>query len=160
MSKQILQFDLPLTYTFSGNDRDASVSQQSESNLTVKLSGSACAGRSVKIVRGDNLHELRIARARIISKGAEGLSSTTNAASLILSHGNFSFNLIFLKFNEWETKDVVFPFLQDSAYDLKICSGSVVNIDDYNVQDAFVGESVSFTVEVELECTDRNLQLM
>lgn len=142
---------LPLTYTFTGNDRGSSVTASADSLLTFVNTGSKLSTDPNPMLGGGSV---RIVGARVLPTGAEGLSApeALPAAALKMSVGGERFDINVTRYGEWDRKDFT---VHGSSEGVEIEAGSVVNIDDYNLQDAFVGESVTFVLELMVESVGR-----
>lgn len=113
---------------------------------------------------------LTIKRARIITPGCSGLRAEKGgfAAKLhfdavdSLSNSVFGFGLKIFKYNEWENIDFNYrPYQQNNNellsenYELELVHTiervSMCSIDDYNIQAAYIGQPVSFILELEID---------
>lgn len=148
-----------LTYTLAGNDRDASL--QTASDSPAPAVDIRAGGAEVTFNKGQ---VLRITKARLVGDGAPGLQAAvgSNAAELKVIQGIASGSsisktadsaevpLAFLGYGSWEDKDFRVEFLADGS-SLGIGSGSEVTLDDFNVQDDYVGQAVGFVIEATAE---------
>ena len=148
-----------LTYTLAGNDRDASFTASSDS--PAPATDIRAGGAAVTFNKGQ---VLRITKARLVGSGAPGLQAGVgnNAAALKVIQGIASgssitktvdsadVDLAFLEYGRWEDKDFRIEFLADGS-SLGIGNGSEVTVDDFNVQEDYVGETVGFVIEATAE---------
>ena len=113
---------------------------------------------------------MNIKRARIITPGCPGLRAEKDGFAARLhfdavdDNGNssFGFGIKIFKYNEWENIDFNFkPFEQyqsenlDKWFQLRLVHTlervSAVTIDDYNIQNAYIGQPVCFFLELEID---------
>lgn len=148
-----------LTYTLAGNDRDASVTTNSDS--AAPATDIRAGGAAVTFNKGQ---VLRITKARLVGDGAPGLQAGVgnNAAALKVIQGIASgssitktadsadVDLAFLEYGRWEDKDFRIEFLADDS-SIGIGNGSKVTVDDFNVQDGYVGMAIAYVIEAEAE---------
>ena len=154
MSIYILRANLPLSYTLTGNNRDAFTILSSSSKISLKAMDSVKGGDTVKLPK----ESFWIHRARIIPSGAEGCAAPKgkNAADIILSTSNENgdsvpFKLCFSKWDEWEGKNILLTCDADS--ELKVMKDSIIRSDDFNLVDAYVGQSFDAVLEIEIEAS-------
>lgn len=155
-----LIFELPITYAFSGDDRDADVSVASDTAAGVKLVN-VYPGGSVSHVPGGT--PVRINRARLLSPGYDNLQwpPGKTAAEIKLSFvGGFTpvpseFSLEFVRWNEWENKNIAVDIGDAQSFDINILASSVVRLDDYNIQDAYMNQDLKVLVELEIQVSDK-----
>lgn len=150
---KIIRAVLPLTYTFTGDDRDASATLENDAVLTLKNASESDGGSYSCLKEGD-----KIVSAVLSPSGAEGLRSAVGklAAELTLAvidgAGNEKSRFV-LAFGEWgekEKKNISLEGIGGGCFSLKMISGSVIRVDDFNVQDSYVGEDVVPVVELEI----------
>lgn len=160
--KYTLSAVLGTSPAFAGNNRDASFSPVADAALTVKIMSNGAGGTSVKFLRNASIN---IVRARLVSSGAQKLEPAVgkNAAEVLLSlSGQGSsvspFTLAFSKWNEWEDKQVSVDVGEGGALDLNVvASGTTFRYDDFNVYDAFEGQTFTAILELEIESCQKNL---
>lgn len=155
---KIIRAVLPLTYTFTGDDRDASASLENDAVLSCYDMSGETSGEFVFSASNKDFNPLKISAARLIPSGACGLQAPEGkaAASIVLELGPVgnknSFTLSFSEFGEWEKKKVqVCLNGNDWRSKATLKSGSKIQLDDYNLQDAYVGETLTVILEIELE---------
>lgn len=158
-------------YTFTNNDRDAQFTPTSP-NVVNNATCTQLNKQSFALPMYEN--ELKIKRARLISSGAPGLQSPEGkrAAQVLLrlvsSDLTEEFCVLFLKFrlwNEWtEVNGVLRPYEYKNHVftDGEITQHKPVyfsvgyistyfNVDDYNLQTAYEGQTVTPILEMEME---------
>ena len=105
-------------------------------------------------------------RARLVASGAQGLEPAVGQLAGILSlrfkgatKSSDAFKLSFTKWNEWEQQMVSAVTGEcDGSIGLELlASGTELTIDDYNVQEAYVGQDVEPILEIEVECDGINV---
>lgn len=154
---KIIRTTLPITYTLAGDNRDASASVASDTAITFKSLQSA-DGESTFKFYGEQAEQfkgiLHADKARLIPSGGNGLLPPNGkiAAEITISIGSKSFTFAFSEFGVWEQKGFTISDSGNSELATKIKSGSVVRIDDYNIQNKFIGGQVSFILEI---CEER-----
>lgn len=155
MRKLILRAAIPAIYTFTSNDRDASFSPSSAANLDFYVVSNYAGDSKVKFLRKN---PLRITRARLLSTGAPGVQVPAGeiAASIKLnfnSQGNTlpEFTLALSEWNVWEEKTVSLDMGSAGDCQLSIKSSSEFNVDDFNIQEDFVGQAFTPVLELEVE---------
>lgn len=151
------------TYHLTGADRNAN---DAPTSVDVNFEILDQAANSNAQFRTQNTH--RIKRARIVTSGCEGLRAGLNSIAFVITlvaydpvnniTGTKYAMLKFLNFNEWTNFDVFFNAFED---DLIKDSEKFVfrlvpqvtnfNIDDFNIQDDYVGQPVSFYLEMEID---------
>lgn len=150
------------SYQFTNGDRNVELQATADGMLTFYCSDiNRPVNRSVTFSK-DNV--LKIRRARIITDGAPGLQSNTSpAASVLLIAKNTNdvsadplggVMMSFANYNEWQ--DFNIDFLQSGAtgsnfYFMLDHTYSKLNVDDYNIQDAYVGETFKATLQLEVD---------
>lgn len=155
-----LIFELPITYAFSGNDRDADAAVAADTAAGVTLVN-VYPGGSVTHIPGGT--PVRINRARLLSPGYDNLQCPPGktAAEIKFSFvGGFTpvpaeFSLEFVRWNEWENKDIAVDIGDAQAFDVNILSSSVVRLDDYNIEDAYMNQNLKVLVELEIQVSDK-----
>lgn len=153
-------FELPITYAFNGNDRDADASVAVDTAAGVTLVN-VYPGGNVSHIPGGT--PVRINRARLLSPGYDKLQCPPGktAAEIKLSFvGGFTptpeeFSLAFVRWNEWENKNIVVDIGDAQAFDINILASSVVRLDDYNILDAYVNQDLKVLVELEIQVSDK-----
>lgn len=155
--KQIrLLADTTLTYTLTGNDRHADAELGSDTVLDFTNLESEPASFALK--PGNFI----IKSGRLIASGGNGLQPAVDglagALSIALTNGVDELRPIVLSFEDWNY-DVQFG-LGVGTGDLTgsvgfvLKAGSIVTCDDYNVQDAYIGQTISVWLELMLEVND------
>lgn len=151
------------TYNLNGNDRNAN---NNATSVDVNFSILDQASNSDARFRTQNTH--RIKRARIVTNGCEGLRAGVNAFAMTITlvaydsvnniTGTKYAMLKFLKFNEWTNFDIFFKAFEDDL--IKDAEKFVFrlvpqvtnyNIDDFNIQADYIGQPVSFYLEMEID---------
>lgn len=161
--KLIIQAPLTgLTYTFDGNHRTGSTTTDSD-HLADAEDVYECSSNSKLVFNAGA--KIQIKKARLVSSGATGLSTSAGeiAAKLFLIQGadagggaiiktaDTSETLLkFENWNEWEDKNVSIEIAADGSK-LGTGTGSVIHVDDFNIQDAFIGQQVQAVLEAEIE---------
>lgn len=159
LGNYIISASLPFPeYTFTGNDRNASMELNADSRLDFRCGYVRGIYEDVRFV-ADNV--LFIKKARIVTHGAAGLRSMYRSATLnffatndnLEPIGAFKFSLE--NYNEWTDVDI--PFLSNSAaaippkkaYMLNLYKErTVLHLDDYNIQSAYVGQTFKPVLEM------------
>lgn len=150
-----------ITYTLAGNSRAATVTIADDTGCTMTDTLRDIPQGSLKFNAGQTIH---VKRARLVSSGAPGLRPSPDrpAATLAILQGTMTINgfektsdtkevpLNFVNWNSWEEKDFDIEFVADNSV-LGIKSTSVMNVDDFNVQEAFVGQSFNVMLELEAD---------
>lgn len=153
----ILQTNLPVaTYNLKGNDRNGIVSNTDILPNWIDLSNGSIEDRYIDFLTKNNLH---IRAFRINAVGGDGLRTYTNRAALFsifcYSGGKELDGPFFeiTRFNEWqETDDVIKPFtkIKNETYNIGF-RAFIAQIDDFNIQDAYINKGVKFFVEMKIE---------
>ena len=155
----ILQSAQKITdYEFTGESRNAKVTLQAGEINLIDLSNGSISDRYIDLLTKNKVHVKGI---RIITPGGAGLRSIKNAATLWLCMYNLAgtTNLGHLsiievaRYNEWQELDDYWePYkkIKDQMYNLGVSQGSF-NIDDYNIQEKYIGEKVEFKIELSIE---------
>ena len=159
---------LPLSYTLTGEARDASVTLSDNTVLTLKpmgKNGSSATFKPSGITPVPST--ITFVRARLVASGAQGLEPAVGeiAGTLALrfkgtAKNSEPFKLGFVKWNEWEQQMVVTETgeCDGGSIDLELLAdGTVLTLDDYNVQEAYVGQDVEPMLEIEVECNGINV---
>lgn len=160
---------LPLSYTFTGEARDASVTLADNTRLTLvpmSKNGSRATFKPSGMTPVPS--SITFVRARLIASGAPGLEPSLNHLAgmfkLRFTYGTKNsepFVLSFTKWNEWEQQmvSVVTGECEGDSIRLELlASDSMITIDDYNVQEAYIGQDVEPILEVEVECNGINVE--
>lgn len=151
-----------LDYTLTGNDRNAMKSLGGDESMELMYDVSISDPPRYKF-SPDKV--LRIKRVRIVTAGAPGLCSAAdgdNACEIILVQGQKNgsgitvdvtapkYILDILHFNEWQEVAVNVRFNSDDCI-LGLGKNTLVNVDDFNIQDDYVGQDVVFVLELDAE---------
>lgn len=158
-------------FEFAGNDNEASL----------VLTDAQVIDKWADILRDKNLVRLsgkrpfRITKARLSLQGSEGLGAGGGIAAELLCTLNaagtdnnaiaeFSFNMA--RFGEWEDKDILIEptgvdadwegFSGDEFVKNRYClftikENSTIYVNDFNIQEDFVGQTRKFILELEIE---------
>lgn len=169
--KYIVYSFLPITYTLTGNDRQARFTFD-DTQDEIKLKAQNAPSEPLYGVQLVTQNDVTIKRARIVPRGGAGLlaSPGTLAGQLFLnaytkdSDNNRitldSVHLDFLEWGEWENVNAVLkPYKNTgSAENLPTAcsvfiSGAAAKFtaDDFNIQADFVGQGVQALIELEIE---------
>ena len=149
-------------YNFSGNNRNGNRSPNVPLvNFTCNSVGS---NANVNFITQNKIY---IKRARLITPGCEKLRAGLNssAAALVFSaiekdgvlDNNHSFTLQFSRFNDWEKFNFFYEPYYGKILKTEECSfrlalsPSYFNIDDYNIQSAYIGQPLSLWLEMEID---------
>lgn len=149
-------------YHFSGNNRNGNRSPNVPFvNFTCNSIGS---NADVNFITQNKIY---IKRARLITPGCEKLRAGLNsrAAALVFSaiekdgilDNNHYFTLQFSRFNEWEKFNFFYEPYYGKILKTEECSfklaldPSYFNIDDYNIQSAYIGQPLSLWLEIEID---------
>ena len=155
----ILQSALKIAdYEFTGTNRNATVSISNKVINLIDLSNGSI-NNNFAFFRSEN--RIHIKAIRIVTPGGEGLRSCSNAATLTLNvyeaSGTYQNKGILTKiqiekYNEWQKIDELLePYkLIDLPTFLLGFSSGTFNIDDYNIQEKYIGEKVEFYIDFEL----------
>lgn len=144
------------TYTFAGNDRAAHIDIAADENVDMNLLSDSRGSKALLRINSN----IVIVRARLIATGAPGLDVVGRAAGFVNFHfkGNTSgtsapVSLTFTKWNEWETMGVSTGTggCVGSSASMVVEAGSSFGLDDYNIDSAYVGESVYPIIELEVD---------
>ena len=155
----ILQSAQKITdYEFTDDARNATVTLQAGKINLIDLSNGSISDRYIDLLTKNKVHVKGI---RIIPPGGAGLRSCKNAATLWLCMYNLAgtTNLGHLsiievaRYNEWQELDDYWePYKKtnDKMYNLGVSQG-LFNIDDYNIQEKYIGEKVEFKIELSID---------
>ena len=149
-------------YNFTGNNRNANRSPiDSDVNFVCNSVGTNV---DVNFITQNKIF---IKRARILTPGSEGLRAGLNssAAALFftaiekdgLLDNNHYLCLKFSRFNEWENFNFFYePYFgnilktEECRFKLAL-QPSGFDIDDYNIQSAYIGQPLSLKLEMEID---------
>lgn len=147
------------SYTFTGSARQASFGVEADAALECHALSFALADK-VQFKGG----QFRIVRARLSASGAIGLAPgkekiAGNVKLKFVTGGedaSGSFELSFAKWEEWVDQDLRIG-VTDSAVgkDCELAvikSGTTFTCDDFNIDAAYVGQTVVPMLELEIEC--------
>lgn len=150
----ILQSSKFAEYTFTGNDRDADLLLLPQELNFIDLSNGTISGRTVDFMTKNKIHVKGI---RIVTPGGAGLRACKNAGSIEFSLYTDSAPLVTMidvsSYNEWqEIDDYWEPYkkINSETFHFKLSAG-LLNIDDYNIQPAYIGKKVSFYIELNID---------
>lgn len=149
-------------YNFTGKNRNANMSP------TVPTVNFICSSVGSNVdVNFITQNKIYIKRARLLTPGCEKLRAGLNssAAALVFSaiekdgviDNNHSFTLNFKRFNEWENFNFFYEPYFGKILKTEECSfrlalpPSGFNIDDYNIQSAYIGQPLSLFLEMEID---------
>lgn len=146
------------SYTLTGEDRMAHVQENSIVDANwIDLSNGSLNDRYIDFLKKNRLH---IKAVKITAKGGEGLRAYAKNASifqLVFKGTNDTkfYGPIFeiSRYNEWqETDDLIEPYAHKLKGDLYGISFSLLqfNIDDYNIQENYINQTVFFHVEMKI----------
>ena len=149
---------LPLSYTFTGAARNATITLANNTDLVLVQNGSTASFVPSNVT---------FVRARLVASGAQGLEPAVGeiAGKLALrfkgaTKNSAPFTLSFTKWNEWENP-IVSTYTGEcdgGSIGLELlASGTVLTLDDYNVQEAYVGQNIEPILEIEVECNGINV---
>ena len=162
--KMMLCMSAGITYTFTGSNRSAFKPSSSDFSMTVcdtknalKDENSATRLEQILFNKGQ---KVVIKRARLVSREAPGLATASLlAANLLVGAGKPApggsistapKTLAFANWNTWEEKDFELT-IEDDGSTLWMGSGSAIYLDDFNIQDDYVGQGVSAYIEAEAD---------
>ena len=150
---------LPLSYTFTGEARNATITLANNTDLVLVQNGSTASFVPSNVT---------FVRARLVASGAQGLEPAVGeiAGKLALrfkgaTKNSAPFTLSFTKWNEWENPIVSTGTGECDGGSIGlelIASDTVITLDDYNVQEAYVGQNVEPILEIEVECNGINVE--
>ena len=162
---------LPITYTLTGNDRQARFAFDDTQDKII-LKAQNAPSEPVYGVQLVTENDVTIKRARIVPRGGAGLlaSPGTLAGQLFLNACTYDteenritldyVHLDFLQWGEWENVNAVLtPYRniggaenlpRDCSLFISDAAGKFT-ADDFNIQDDFVGQGVQALLEMEIE---------
>ena len=151
----ILQRSKLAEYTFAGNNRDAELLLLPQELNFIDLSNGTISGRTVDFMTKNKIHVKGI---RIVTPGGARLRACKNAGSIEFSIYTDSAPLVTMidvsRYNEWqEINDYWEPYnliKNSETFHFKLSAG-LLNIDDYNIQPAYIGKKVSFYIELNID---------
>lgn len=149
-------------YAFAGNNRNSQLVASDSQMLTFRCDDIRVPlNNTCSFISNNNM---RIKRARIVTNGAAGLRPSVNnkAANILLvgralnditSQDLGSIYLGFDFFNEWQEIDASFlpTKVNDNFYFSFDKSYTRLTIDDYNIQDEYIGESFNAVLEMIID---------
>jgi hypothetical protein len=159
-----LIFELPVTYAFSGNDRDASASVAADTPVTPKVINTHQGGTELAVIPGGS--PVRIKRARLLSPGYDKLQAppgkTAGEVVLELTVSGLnpvpgSISVAMVQWNTWEEKDIAIDIGAAASFGLSIKSGSIIRMDDYNIQDAYASQVLTPLMELEIQVENKGV---
>jgi len=142
-------------YVFTNENRNAAVVVQPTKLDLIDLSNGSINDRYIDLISKNRVHVKRI---RIITPGGAGLRSCKNAAVILIGvYSSQSFikllsRIEIARFNEWQDlNDYWEPYniTKEQYYNLGV--SGVINIDDFNIQEKYVGEKVEFKIEMMID---------
>ena len=159
---------LPLSYTFTGEARDASVTLADNTELTlVPMSENGSLATFKPSGMTPVPSNITFVRARLVASGAQGLEPAVGeiAGKLALrfkgaTKNSTPFTLSFTKYNEWEQQMLCTGTGECDGGSIGLellASGTELTLDDYNVQEAYVGQNIEPILEIEVECNGINV---
>ena len=169
--KYVIYSFLPITYTLTGNDRQARFTFD-DTQDEIKLKAQNAPSEPVYGVQLVAQNDVTIKRARIVPRGGAGLlaSPGTLAGQLFLNAYTKgpdnnritldSVHLDFLAWGEWENVNLVLkpykntgsaePLPDKCSLFISGASGKFT-ADDFNIQNDYVGQGVQALLELEIE---------
>lgn len=148
------------SYRLAGNTR---AGNSTASGDVLCITEDARIGSVVRLNKGQ---VLKIRKARLLPTSCPGLDAgsfggfyagefkmiqgTRSGSDITRTPDTDSALLRFIKFGEWEDKDFEMEFAVDKS-SLGIGTGSYVSVNDFNVQEDWVGEDVMFEIEAQAE---------
>lgn len=169
--KYVVYSFLPITYTLTGNDRQARFTFD-DTQDEIRLKAQNAPSEPVYGVSLISQNDITIKRARIVPRGGAGLlaSPGTLAGQLFLNAYTYdtdenritlgSVHLDFLQWGEWENVNAVLkPYKNTGGVESLpatcklFISGAAgkFTADDFNIQDDFVGQGIQALMELEIE---------
>ena len=151
------------TYEFTNNNRSASVVV--DDNVNTKWTVLSNGSQSLNSVDFLTKNKIHLKGVRVITPGGAGLRSRLGRSGLITlyvkdSSTEKAFKIVeFAKYNEWQSCDEYlepYNFTKETIFDLKI-GYALFNIDDYNIQEKYIGETTNFFVELDIETAGLSL---
>lgn len=163
--KYIIQSNLTANfpvYNFTGNNRNANMSPTDpDVNFICNSVGSNV---SVNFITQNKIF---IKRARLLTPGCEGLRPGLNSSAAALFFtaiekdgvldNNHYFCLKFSRFNEWENFNFFYEPYFGKILKTEECSFKLAlhpsgfDIDDYNIQSAYIGQPISLMLEMDID---------
>lgn len=150
----ILQSTKFAEYTFTGNDRDAELLLLPQELNFIDLSNGTISGRTVDFMTKNKIHVKGI---RIVTPGGAELRACKNAASIEFSLYTDSSPLVTMidvsRYNEWQKIDDYwepYKLTKAETFHFRLSAG-LLNIDDYNINPAYIGKKVSFYIELDID---------
>lgn len=162
--KMMLSMSTGIGYIFTGSDRSANKSSLADFSMVICDTKNALKDLSTSTglerILFNKGQKVVIKRARLVSKAAPGLmTASTLAGNFLVGAGKPApagsittapKTLAFANWNTWEEKDFELT-IEDDGSTLWMVSGSAIYLDDFNVQDDYVGQEVSPYIEAEAE---------
>lgn len=162
--KMTLGMSTGIDYTFTGSERHANQSSLDDFSMLIydtknalKDSSTATGLERILFNKGQ---KVVIKKARLVSKLAPGLMTASALAGNFLvgagkpaptgSITTAPKTLAFANWNTWEEKDFELT-IEDDGSTIWIGSGSAIYLDDFNIQDDYVGQEVSAYIEAEVD---------
>lgn len=144
-------------YTFTGNDRAAIIPLTNVGKVPfICLSNGRNLNPEITFLTKNKIHVKGI---RVVTPGGAGLRSCAMAAYLHIAMyvndtlvDNFPVISV-VNFNEWQKIDDLwepYKLTKDENFYLGI-SGGFFNVDDYNIQEKYIGEKVGFKIELSID---------
>ena len=144
-------------YELTGENRNALVTITEKQINLIDLSNGSQQDRYIDLITKNRVH---VKGVRIITPGGAGLRSCRNAAVIFFNlyscQTESKLGLLSIieipRFNEWQTlNDYWEPYkiTKEQYYNLGI--SGIINIDDFNIQEKYVGETVNFQIELMIE---------
>lgn len=155
----ILQSVAPIaTYELTGNNRNAQVNITPGVINLIDLSNGSQNDRYIDLLSKNKIHLKAI---RVITPGGAGLRCLNSAAilkfnlySISESQSKGLFGIIEVsEFNEWQKLDDYwepYKLTKEEMFNISITAGKL-NIDDFNIQDKYIGETVNFKIELAID---------
>jgi hypothetical protein len=150
-----LIFTLPATYTFAGNNRDASVTTNADASATLKVVNLPNGGEELSEVHCST--PVKITKARLLSTGAAKLQippgKIAGEIKLGFKDGAVSLGeitLAMVEWNKWEEKEIAIDISSHSKFSLSVLAGTVFRLDDFNIQDAYNDQHMVPMLELEM----------
>lgn len=151
-------------YNLTSNNRNAEVVGSADEELLFSLSFDSYRGPLITSVKFLTQVKLKINRVRILTPGCPGLQPSPGKSAAVLflrskdgTNGGSEIFLEIPKFNEWceiGLEYETFSDLTEKYYwlDLEYENGSTkLNIDDYNIQAAYIGQPLKTVLEIEVD---------
>lgn len=144
--------------TFGSDNRNASVKSVADHEATVTDSYAPeykdGASQDTAPVTFNAGQVIQVKRARLLSRKAPGLVSSTTAGTILVGAGfdgtitSGPQTIAFMNWNEWEDKDFVVKVADDGST-LIVGTGSSIRYDDFNIQDAYASETFDAVLELD-----------